>query len=165
MARNETSTQLNLDEQSMTHPRVTDARFALGEISEDGMVTLITYRQNIPPEVRAQLTEQFIVEWTFPGPCPGGLPDPTQLEPAVQLQELVTPVLEAGGDAVLAVMSTGNGYREIYFYCRDPRRLQARFNECLQGRELPIELHAGHDPSWRVFEEFVAPLKGGPTTG
>ena len=140
-----------------------DPRFSFGEIVEDDDVKWVQYRQSIPDELRTQLTEQFVVEWKFEGPCPGGLPSPAQLEPAHALQFQIVDALEADGDAVLAIISTGSGYRELYFYCREPLKLQDRFNECVQGRALPVALHTGHDPSWRVFDLFIAPLRGGPT--
>ena len=139
---------------------MSEARWALGEFREDGVVTLVGYRQDIPGDLKGALPRQFIVEWKFSQMFPGGLPTEEALAPALALQAKVTPVMEAHDDAVLAIVSTGHGYREMYFYCRDPILAQERFNSCVQGEDLPVELHSGHDPTWRVFEEFAAPLQG-----
>jgi hypothetical protein len=143
---------------------MSEPRWTLGEVLNDGDPTLVAFRQDLPAEARSQFTEQFVVEWALSATLPNGLPTEEALSPALAFQEKVAPVLEAAGDAVLALISTGHGYRELYFYCRNSLALQERLNNCLGGEDLPIQLHAGHDPAWRVYEGFVAPLKGPRTT-
>ena len=135
-----------------------DARFAIGEIEEEGTVILCRYRQSIPIDTRRRLPHQFIVEWKFSDVRPNGLPPKVEHELAVELQNMMTAPLEGDGEAVLAIISTGNGHREWYFYCRDPQVLATRFNVVVNGRGFPVELHAGFDPEWKVYDEFTSPF-------
>ena len=132
--------------------------WSIGQIEDGGTLSLCSYRQNIPLETRSRLPKQFIVEWRFSEPLPDGLPSAAEHEQMVAFRDLIKNPLEAGGEGLLAIISTCNGYRELYFYCRDPKLLSDRFNEAVEGRELPVELHAGSDPEWNVYSQFTAPF-------
>jgi hypothetical protein len=147
----------------MTPSTASDALWALGELVDDSGTTYISFRQDLSVAIRPELTKQFVVEWRFDEPLPTGLPRGSDLAAAQAHQRLVQPLLEASGEAVLALIALGNGFRELHFYCRDPQVLQKRFNEAVAGATLPVTLHAGHDPNWRVFEGFVAPLRRNST--
>lgn len=135
-----------------------DARFAIGELEKDGLVSLCQFRQSIPSDTRRRLPHQFIVEWQFSDVQPNGLPSKGEYKRAVELENMMKSPLERDGESLLVIISTGNGYREWYFYCRDAQVLATRFNEVVKGRDFPVELHAGLDPEWKVFEEFKSPF-------
>jgi len=135
-----------------------DGLFAIGQVEDDGAVRLCGYLQSVPISTRKRFAFQFIVEWEFSECQSNGLPSKAEYEQAVALQNMIKTPLESDGEGLLAIISTGNGYRELYFYCRDPQLLARRFNDAIKGRELPVELHAGSDPDWKVYEEFRAPF-------
>ncbi len=135
------------------------ALWALGELVDEAGTTYVSFRKDLSAAICPEFTEQFIVEWRFENPQSTGLPRGPDHAAAQAHQRLVQPVLEADGQAVLALIALGNGFRELHFYCRDPQALQKRFNQAVAGATLPVTLHAGHDPDWRVFEDFVAPLR------
>jgi len=135
-----------------------EARFAIGEFENGGLVSICQFRQAIPAEVRRQFPRQFIVEWQFSDTQSNGLPSKGDYERAVELQGMMTAPLEEDSESLLAIISTGNGYREWYFYCRDPQVLATRFNQVVKGQDFPVELHVGLDPEWKVYEEFTLPF-------
>jgi hypothetical protein len=137
---------------------INESLFTIGQLEKDGMISLCWYRQSVSVDTRQRLPNQFIVEWEFSDVQPNGLPPNEEYESALELQNMMTNALEADNEAVLAVISTGNGYREWYFYCRNQQLLKCRFNAVVNGREFPVELHAGSDPDWKVYEEFIAPF-------
>ena len=140
---------------------MTDAGlFAIGQYEEGNAVSLCGYRQCVPIDTRKRFPSQFIVEWKFSDSQPNGLPSTVEHEQAVALEQMIRAPLESDGAAILAIITTGNGYRELYFYCRDPQLLASRFNDVVKGRELPVELHAGFDPDWKVYQQFTAPFTG-----
>jgi hypothetical protein len=131
--------------------------WSVGEVSEsNGQVMTIRFRERPALEVRQSLPEQFVVIWTFEDASRVGLPTSAGGEEAGDLEDRFMPHLEADGAALLVVVSTGEGIREWYFYCRDPQEIQRRFNEAVPEAGLPIELESGHDPAWSVYEQFVA---------
>jgi hypothetical protein len=132
--------------------------WTIGTLEDDDSITYVAFRQNIPNELRQSLTEQFIVEWAFAAPREDGLPNKEELNEAQRHQHEIQTELESGGEAILAFITLGGGYRELFFYCRESLVIRDRFNRVVAGRILPVELNAGHDPEWRVFDEFVKPL-------
>jgi hypothetical protein len=127
-------------------------------VHDDGQVTTVRFRQRPSLETREALPEQFTVEWAFEETSSVGLPTSKANGEAAKAEALFVPHLQAEGRALLVVVSTGEGVREWFFYCRDSFEMQARLNEALSGVEarFPVKLHSGHDPEWRVYEQFVA---------
>jgi hypothetical protein len=137
-----------------------DDNWAIGEMGHDDQVTVVSWRRDIPTSIRGRNHRQFIIEWRFGRCLPNGLPEPTELPRAIELEQLVVPALERDGAAILAVTATGSGVREMFFYCTDPKLLQDRFNECVAGRAMPVTLHVGADPEWKIYAEFTEPFGG-----
>src|SRR5512138_1131764 len=98
---------------SASEPRL----WSIGKVEGESGVTLVRYRTLPAPGTRARWPRQFIVEWEFGSPAADGLPQVSEHSEATAFERRIVPVLEADERAYLAIVSTGNGLREWYFYC------------------------------------------------
>jgi hypothetical protein len=72
------------------------------------------------------------------------------------------PVLDRGGFATLALVSTGENLREWIYYAQSEGGFAARFDYAFAGRSaFPIEINSAHDPQWQTYEEFRAGVREG----
>ena len=131
-----------------------DDRYSLFQIERDGQVRWCWLLGQISKESIRRFPKQFVIEWKLRDCMASGLPTPDELDAVIQFEEMVVQPLQANGASILALISMGNGYRELYFYCKDPLVLAAKLNEVLEGRDFPIEINAGHDPKWNAYEHF-----------
>ena len=80
----------------------------------------------------------------------------------IQFEDVLGPVLDQGGFATLALVSTGEDIREWIYYAQSEGGFAARFDYAFAGRStFPIEIRAAHDPQWRTYEEFRAGVREG----
>jgi hypothetical protein len=80
----------------------------------------------------------------------------------IQFEDVLGPVLDQGGFATLALVSTGEDLREWIYYAQSEGGFVARFDYAFAGRSVfPIEIHTAHDPQWRTYEEFRAGVREG----
>jgi hypothetical protein len=136
----------------------TEKLFAVGTLKDEAGETLVCYRQGVADADRCALSRQFIIEWEFSDAEPNGLPTEEELCRALELQSEMLSVLESKDESLLALIVTGNGFREWYFYCGNPEELQLKFNAAVQGKSFPVKIHAGYDPEWSVYRLFTDPL-------
>lgn len=132
--------------------------WSLGKVDSEGSVTLVRYRALPAFEVRTGWPKQLLIEW-HRQPGLDGLPGSAEHAEAKRFEDHITRALEGGDDGFLALVTTGNGCREWYFYCRAPLLLQGRLNRALRNHSaVAIQLHSGDDPEWNVYFEFVRSL-------
>ena len=142
-----------------------NATWSIGQLTDEDTAVLVRWRSDlVVPELSRQYPRQFVVTWVFHDVQANGLPGPDEAQQAQALEELLTPALEAADASVLALVSTGSGHREWFFYCSDPLVLEARLNTVLSGMPpYPLELHTGLDPEWEVFLDNILPfITGAP---
>ena len=144
-------------------PAALSATWSVGQFSDDDSVVLVRWRSDIVvPDLSRLYPWQFVVTWSFRDVQSNGLPGPVEAQEAQALEDLLTPALEAEAASVLALVSTGSGHREWFFYCSEPKALEARLNTVLSAMPpYPLALHTGHDPEWEVFFDNVLPFLTG----
>jgi len=111
-----------------------------------------------PAFERAHYPDRVILVWRYDSD--EGMPAPAERARMDELEDLLEPHLEAGGDAVLALVSTGENLREWTYYSKSETRFISQLNTALRGKPVfPIEIHAGPDPDWSTYEEFRGGVK------
>ena len=72
-----------------------------------------------------------------------------------RLEDLLVPVVEKQGLAMLALVSTGENLREWTYYTKSEEKFVQVLNGALaQQPRFPIEIHAAPDPEWTTYEGF-----------
>jgi hypothetical protein len=101
---------------------------------------------------------EILVSISFNSAQDNGLPESEDDLCAVDdIEELFKTQLERGQNAVLALVITTGGVRELYFYCANPDLAVRRWEDFLQPR---METHQVHfvirpDADWEVYHQFA----------
>jgi len=96
-------------------------------------------------------------------PQPNGLP--TEAEPAYleEIEIAVAECLEAGQDCLQILAVTTDGFRDVIFHSRAPKKVEASLEEIRRRfpyRRITLSIEA--DRKWRVFKEFTHYRLGTP---
>jgi hypothetical protein len=78
------------------------------------------------------------------------------------LEDLLEPILDQDGSAILALVTTGENLREWTYYAKSDEAFIQRLNLALAGLPVfPIETHTTRDPTWSRTRIIITP---GPPT-
>lgn len=127
---------------------------ATSKHAKDGRVIVFRYVTEFRPSfVKASLPDRVILVWRYE--TPSGLPVATEREEMDRMEDMLSPLVEKVGFGMLAMVSTGNGFREWTYYVRSEDEFLKALNMALAGqRRFPIEVHTGPDPQWSTYERF-----------
>ena len=76
------------------------------------------------------------------------------------LEDTLESVLKDDSFATLALVSTGENFREWIYYAKSESEFEARFDYALDGMPtFPIEIHIASDPTWDTYQRFKADIK------
>jgi hypothetical protein len=99
-----------------------------------------------------------IIVWKYKGT--NGMPVPAERERMDAMEDLLEPVVEAGGFSTLALVSTGEEVREWIYYAKSEEGFFSRLNQALGGHPaFPIDIHVADDPKWSNYQEFLDGLQ------
>ena len=71
------------------------------------------------------------------------------------MEDLLGPLVEKDGFAMLALVSTGENLREWTYYAKSEHEFMVRLNNALAGKPaFPIDIHPAIDPTWAMYEKF-----------
>lgn len=105
--------------------------------------------------------DRIIIAWRYEDET--GMPAPNEREHMEELEAALAPVVEEGGFATLALVSTGENLREWIYYTQSGEEFFNRLNTALASRpKFPIEIRSAADPAWSTYAGFMAALP--PTT-
>ena len=77
-----------------------------------------------------------------------------------QFEDRLESVLKDDSFATLALVSTGENFREWIYYAKSENEFEARFDYALDGMPtFPIEIHIASDPTWDTYQRFKAGIK------
>jgi hypothetical protein len=109
---------------------------------------------------RASQPIRIIITWKYHSAT--GQPEREEHQQMIQFEDVLGPVLDRGGFATLALVSTGENLREWIYYAQSEGGFAARFDYAFAGRSaFPIEINSAHDPQWQTYEEFRAGVREG----
>ena len=109
---------------------------------------------------RATQPDRIIVVWNYQSES--GMPSINERESMDRLEDTLSPHIESDSFATLALVSTGENYREWIYYAKSEREFMDRLDAALKDSPAyPIEIHSAADPAWTTYEEFVSGLSGG----
>ena len=106
---------------------------------------------------RATQPDRVILVWNYESES--GMPCSDERERMDELEDTLAPMIEGDGFATLALVSTGENFREWIYYARSEDEFMDRLNATL--RELPaypIRIHTAPDPDWTTYETFLSGL-------
>jgi len=102
---------------------------------------------------RAAYPHRIVITWDYE--AQNGMPDHAELESMYRLEDLLKPVAEDSGLAVLTMVSTGEGLREWTYYARSEEAFFKALNAVLASEaRFPIEIHAAEDLPWKTYQDF-----------
>jgi len=102
---------------------------------------------------KSSLPDRVILVWRYESES--GLPVTAEREAMDRMEDLLAPVVEKPGFAMLALVSTGENQREWIYYAKSEEDfLQALNGALAQQTRFPIEIHAAPDPKWSTYERF-----------
>lgn len=102
---------------------------------------------------KSALADRVILAWRYNSAS--GLPVVQEREAMDRMEDLLAPVVDKPGVAVLALVSTGEGLREWVYYTRSEQEFLNSLNQALAGAQrFPIEIHTASDPQWSTYERF-----------
>lgn len=128
--------------------------------SRNGQRTIVfRYVKDLGPDnQRSSQSSRIILVWRYKSSS--GMPTAGEREQMDRLENLLAPLVERGGFATLALVSTGEELREWIYYARSEDEFLARMNEALRAEKaFPIAIHAGADPAWSSYERFRAGVR------
>lgn len=127
---------------------------AISKHAKDGRVIVFRYVTEFRPSfVKASLPDRVILVWRYE--TLSGLPVAAEREEMDRMEDMLSPFVEKVGFGMLAMVSTGNGFREWTYYVRSEDEFLKALNVALAGeRRFPIEVHTGPDPQWFTYERF-----------
>jgi hypothetical protein len=101
---------------------------------------------------------EILVSSAFNTAQENGLPASEEdLSQVDEIEELCKTELEKGQTALLVLVVTSGGVRELYFYSSDPedaiRRWEAAIQPRIQTHE--VEFRVRPDPDWEVYQQFA----------
>jgi hypothetical protein len=102
---------------------------------------------------KSSLPDRVILVWRYESDS--GLPTTAERAAMDRMEELLAPVLEKPGFAILSLVSTGENLREWIYYTKSEEEfLQALNGALAQQSRIPIEIHVAPDPEWSTYERF-----------
>ena len=133
-----------------------DRAWALFESKQHstGRAIVFRYAQAFAPSFqRMEYPDRVILVWKYSSDS--GMPIVAERERMDRLEDLMLPAVEARGQAVLVLVSTGEGFREWIYYTKSESAFLDRLNETLKTTpRFPIEIHTAPDPGWSTYETF-----------
>jgi hypothetical protein len=120
----------------------------------NGRVIVFRFAKDFRPGFnRGSLPERVILVWRYQSQS--GMPAAAEREAMDRLEDLLAPIVETPGQAVLSLVSTGENLREWTYYAKSEGEFLYELNRVTAGNpRFPIEIHAAPDPAWLTYERF-----------
>lgn len=122
--------------------------------------TAIVYRfmkEFAPNFSRSAQPDRIIIVWRYDGEK--GMPSRAEQKRMNELEDALSPLQEDGFSS-LAIVSTGDNFKEWTYYTRAEAAFFERLNVALRSRaRFPVEIHACPDPEWTTYDRFIKGLK------
>jgi hypothetical protein len=127
---------------------------AISRHATNGRVMIFRYVKEFQPGFeRSSLPDRVILVWRYASES--GLPASVEREAMDRLEDLLAPVVERTGFAMLALVSTGENLREWTYYTKSEAEFLQVLNRALaQQPRFPLEIHAAPDAKWATYERF-----------
>ncbi len=109
---------------------------------------------------KATQPNRIIIVWRYEPINTSGMMSLEEQQLMGCMEDALEEVIEKDGFATLAIVSTGDRLREWTYYAQSENEFMMRLNQALANQPVvPIEIHAEYDPTWVVYEKFVARVK------
>jgi hypothetical protein len=104
---------------------------------------------------RKKQPDRVILVWRYA--TENGMPSLDERRSMDRLEDLLAPLIRNDGIATLAIVSTGEGWREWIMYTASSGTFIAQLNQLLRDEpRFPIDIHDGPDPMWTSYDSFRA---------
>jgi hypothetical protein len=127
---------------------------AISKHESNGRQIIFRYVKDFRPGFeKASLPDRVILVWRYESQS--GMPVAAERAAMDRMEDLLAPVVEKPGFAMLALVSTGGGLREWTYYAKAEHEFLNALNRALAAQpRFPIEVHAAPDPKWSSYEVF-----------
>jgi hypothetical protein len=125
----------------------------------DGHRIVYRYRSKFGPGFqRAAYPDRVTIAWPYDSD--DGMPSKQEREAMERMEKALEPWAGEGPQAVLVLVSTGDGLREWVYYARSQQAFMDTLNEALKHLPpLPIQIDLWKDAQWKRYDEFRRALK------
>jgi hypothetical protein len=126
------------------------------EMRRGDEVTVVGLREDLE-ECTPPLDHEVLVRVTFNDPSDQGLPSREELDIARRYEDWIAAHLQARCPVEKAVQMTGNGVRDVYFYCSDPAAALRAWEEELQPaiRSHQVAFYVRESPDREVLNNLL----------
>jgi hypothetical protein len=132
---------------------------AISTNADNGKKIFFRFAKEFGPSFdRTSQPVRVIIVWRYQSET--GQPIADEFRRMNELEDALAPILDQDRFATLALVSTGEGLREWTYYAQSENEFEARFEHALAEHSVyPIEIHAAHDPTWQMYEEFKSGIR------
>ncbi len=132
---------------------------AISTHAENGRKIIFRFAEAFSPDFdRVSQPIRIDIVWKYESET--GLPITEERERMELLEDTLDAQFNHDGFATLALVSTGENLREWTYYAKSEHEFTARFDYAIADMpELPIGIHATHDPAWEKYDQFRARVK------
>jgi hypothetical protein len=95
-------------------------------------------------------------------PTSSGLPSGTEYDDLNAFEQRISLLLEADNESLAALVVTGNGLRDIFFYTKEPEKVAQKLKNArpsLTSHSFQFDIQA--EPDWQTYEFFWKSLSTG----
>lgn len=123
--------------------------------SENGSTIIVTGRKDLEAVYQSgKFVYRVEITWKY-HPDNMGMPDFATSSLMEKVTDALNDSFNADPVAILTGIYTGDGERNLVFYCRSLNIFQRKFNEILSPfPTLPLSFQAFNDPEWEEYHEM-----------
>lgn len=132
---------------------------AISTNADNGRKIIFRYAKDFSPTFRRDSQPfRVIIVWKYQSET--GQPLAEDHQRMNLLEDTLESVLKDNSFATLALVSTGENFREWIYYAKSETEFETRFDYALNGMDaFPIEIHTASDPTWDTYQRFKADIK------
>jgi hypothetical protein len=127
---------------------------AISKHATNGRVIVFRYVKDFRAGfVKSSLPDRVILSWRYESTS--GMPATAERELMDRMEDVLAPVVEKPGFAMLALVSTGENLREWIYYAKSEQEFLEALNTALALQpHFPLKIHAAADPQWATYQRF-----------
>lgn len=128
---------------------------------ENGQPVIIRCMQIVPNEIiESEYSYNIHISWDFNKNFNNGMPDDDLNNKHNILESILAP-LDTQGISYLAVVVTGNGHKDWFWYVKDVASWMSSLNSLLADHDVyPIKIEINQDTDWSIYHDFLFDMIG-----
>ncbi len=137
------------------------ARGIIAQYEEKGYPVVIKFVNKMPSTtLMNNFPNLTIISWKYDGHERNGMPPTGINNNMITLENAIHQNLVEHGYCVHAYSRTGNGLKELVYYCADTQQFIVELNNALNSQPLfPIDIDFHPDANWSEFRTLLSDME------